>query len=118
MLRIDPTSPLPPFEQVRRQFAADIEQGRLAPGTKLPTVRRLADDLGIAPNTIARSYRELEAAGLVVTRGRNGTIVADREFAVDATAVELAVAYLTSMRERGHGSAAALLYVQRAIGST
>jgi DNA-binding transcriptional regulator YhcF (GntR family) len=58
------------------RFAAKSAIDRsLAVGTRLPTVRRLAADLGLAVNTVARSYRELEEAGLVETRGRNGTFV-------------------------------------------
>jgi DNA-binding transcriptional regulator YhcF (GntR family) len=72
---VDGASPVPPFEQVRAQLAAQIADGELVPGTRLPTVRQLADDLGLAVNTVARSYRELEAAGLVETRGRGGTVV-------------------------------------------
>jgi DNA-binding transcriptional regulator YhcF (GntR family) len=74
-MRIDPASAVPPFEQVRAQFAAQIADGTLVVGTRLPTVRGLADDLGLAVNTVARAYRELEAAGLVETRGRAGTVV-------------------------------------------
>ncbi|MBW4043253.1 MAG: GntR family transcriptional regulator [Acidobacteria bacterium] len=74
-LTVDPGSPTPPFEQVRAQLAARIRSGEPAAGGRLPTVRRLADDLGIAVNTVARAYRELEVEGLVETRGRNGTVV-------------------------------------------
>jgi DNA-binding transcriptional regulator YhcF (GntR family) len=75
VIAIDPGSSVPPFEQVRTQFAAQISDGSLAAGTRLPTVRQLADDLGLAANTVARAYRDLETAGLVETRGRNGTVV-------------------------------------------
>ena len=74
-MRIDPGAAVPPFEQVRAQFAAQIADGTLVVGTRLPTVRKLADDLGLAVNTVARAYRELESAGLVETRGRAGTVV-------------------------------------------
>lgn len=74
---IDATLAEPPFEQLKRQAGEQIRRGRLRPGDRLPTVRRLADDLGLAPNTVARAYRELEAEGLVVGRGRAGTFVAD-----------------------------------------
>ena len=77
MFAIDAVSGEPPFEQLRRQVAEQIRQGQLEPGDRLPTVRKLADDLGIAPNTVARAYRELEAEWLVVGRGRAGTFVAD-----------------------------------------
>ena len=72
---VDPRSAVPPFEQVRAQLAARIATGELVVGARLPTVRRLADDLGLAVNTVARAYRELEGAGLVETRGRAGTVV-------------------------------------------
>jgi DNA-binding transcriptional regulator YhcF (GntR family) len=75
-LRVDPAAATPPYEQVRGQLAALIGDGRLAVGTRLPAVRQLAADLGLAVNTVARAYRELEAAGLVETRGRHGTVVA------------------------------------------
>jgi DNA-binding transcriptional regulator YhcF (GntR family) len=75
MITIDGQSPVPPFEQIRAQIAAQVTDGTLAVGTRLPTVRRLADDLGLAVNTVARAYRELETAGMVETRGRGGTVV-------------------------------------------
>jgi DNA-binding transcriptional regulator YhcF (GntR family) len=75
MIRIDADSAVPPFEQVRSQFAKQIVDRTLPVGAKLPTVRALAADLGLAVNTVARSYRELEEAGLVETRGRAGTFV-------------------------------------------
>lgn len=74
-LGIDPQSSVPPYEQVRSGLAARITSGALPPGTRLPPVRRLAEDLGLAANTVARAYRDLESAGLVETRGRGGTIV-------------------------------------------
>lgn len=75
MITIDPTSPVPPFEQLRAQLARQIQDHTLAVGTRLPTIRRLATDLGLAVNTVARAYRELEEAGLIETRGRAGSFV-------------------------------------------
>lgn len=69
-------SAMPPYEQIRAQIASLITMGALTPGTRLPTVRRLAADLGIAAGTVARAYRELEQAGLLDTGRRNGTVVA------------------------------------------
>jgi DNA-binding transcriptional regulator YhcF (GntR family) len=74
-LTVDPASTTAPFEQVRTQLATLVAQGDLAPGTKLPTVRQLAADLGLAANTVARAYRELEADGVLATYGRRGTFV-------------------------------------------
>ena len=75
-VQIDPSSTVPPFEQLRSQLEAGIASGELRAGQRLPTVRKLAVDLGLAPNTVARSYRELEQAGLLETNGRQGTRVA------------------------------------------
>ena len=75
-ISVDLASATPPYEQIRAQVSSLIALGALEPGTRLPTVRRLAADLGIAAGTVARAYRELEQAGLVVTRRRNGTVVA------------------------------------------
>ena len=75
MITIDAASPVPPYEQLRSQLATQIGNRTLVVGTRLPTVRRLAADLGLAVNTVARAYRELEDSGLVETRGRAGTFV-------------------------------------------
>ena len=74
--RPDADDPTPPFEQLRSQVALRVAAGELAPGTRLPTVRALAAELGLAAGTVARAYRELEADGVVVTEGRHGTFVA------------------------------------------
>ncbi|WP_030022438.1 GntR family transcriptional regulator [Streptomyces monomycini] len=75
MIVIDPASPVPPFEQLRAQLARQIQDRTLAVGTRLPAIRRLAADLGLAANTVGRSYRELEEAGLIETRGAAGSFV-------------------------------------------
>lgn len=72
-VRVDTTSQVPPFEQIRAQLAALIVTGRLTEGERLPTVRQLASDLGLAPGTVARAYRELETAELIRTRRGAGT---------------------------------------------
>ena len=77
MIRIDHSSKIPPFEQLRAQLALMVSSGRLRPGNQLPTIRELAAQLGLANGTVARAYRELEYAGIVHGRGRLGTFVAD-----------------------------------------
>ncbi len=74
--RIDDESGVPPFEQVKHQVIEGVRSGELPAGAKLPTVRHLADELGLAANTVARAYRELEHAEIIETRGRNGSFVA------------------------------------------
>ena len=78
VLDVDVSSAVPPYEQIRSQISDAVALGLLERGGRLPTIRQLAADLGLAPGTIARAYRELEAAGLIVSRGRHGTFVADR----------------------------------------
>jgi len=75
IVEIDTASPVPPYEQIRAQIALMIATGVLAADTQLPSIRQLAADLGLATNTVARAYRELESAGLVVSRVRHGTRV-------------------------------------------
>ena len=84
---LDPLSADPPFEQLRAQVAARAARGDLLAGTKLPTVRALAEQLDLAPNTVARAYKELEADGVVVTEGRRGTFVSGNPLPQDAAAV-------------------------------
>lgn len=99
-LIVDTTSAEPPFEQVRRQIASGAADGSLSPGHKLPTVRQLAADLGIANNTVARAYRELETDGVVETHGRKGTFVASRKM-TDEVAQKAAASYTHAARTQG-----------------
>jgi GntR family transcriptional regulator len=75
---VDPELEIPPYQQVVAQIRAAIERGDLAPESPLPTVRQLAGDLDIAPNTVARAYGELQAEGWLIGDGRRGTRVAGR----------------------------------------
>lgn len=90
-VQIDLRSPVPPFEQIRARIADLVAAGELPAGTRLPSVRALAGDLGIAPNTVVRAYRELEADGVVRTARGKGTVVADAPPAPDDAAVGAAV---------------------------
>ena len=101
MLTVDPDAPVPPFEQIRAQLAEQVQTGELVPGDQLPTVRRLAADLGVAPGTVARAYKELEQEGLVVTAGRRGTVVADQHAEVSADARRHVDAFVAAMRTLG-----------------
>jgi DNA-binding transcriptional regulator YhcF (GntR family) len=118
MIVLDSTSPVPPFEQVRSQLAAQISDGSLAVGTRLPTVRGLADDLGLAVNTVARAYRELEAGGLVETRGRGGTVVTAGAGSSQARLQEAAQAYAAVAHDTGLDVEQALRVVRAALNPT
>jgi DNA-binding transcriptional regulator YhcF (GntR family) len=115
MLALDPASAVPPFEQVRGQILALVSAGELAPCTRLPTVRRLADDLGIAANTVARAYRELEADGVIQTRGRNGSFVSSHGDAAHRQAQDLAAAYAARIRQLGIPAADGVALVSAAL---
>lgn len=73
---VDPDSGVAPWRQVRDQLLHLVRTGVLPVGARLPTIRQLAGDLGLAAGTIARVYRELEAAGVLRTARRQGTVVA------------------------------------------
>jgi DNA-binding transcriptional regulator YhcF (GntR family) len=115
MIVLDAQSPVPPFEQVRAQIAAQVTDGTLAVGTRLPTVRRLADDLGLAVNTVARAYRELEAAGIVATRGRGGTFVTAAGDEARARVQEEAQRYATLAHDLGFSTDEALAVIRSAL---
>lgn len=72
---IDAAGAVPVYEQIRSQVAGAVADGRLVDGERLPAARTLAADLGIAINTVGRAYSELEAAGVVISRRRVGTVV-------------------------------------------
>ena len=76
MISIDSTSATPASEQLRLQFSGLIRSGALEAGSRLPTIRQLAADLGLAPGTVARVYSGLEEEGYVETRRALGTRVA------------------------------------------
>jgi DNA-binding transcriptional regulator YhcF (GntR family) len=114
-LQLDPDSTTPLFEQLRRGVIDAVRDGRLTPGTRLPTVRVLAADLGLAVNTVARTYRELETAGIVETRGRQGTFVA-RSDPADAAMAAAARAYADTARALGLGRADAFGYLGAEFG--
>jgi DNA-binding transcriptional regulator YhcF (GntR family) len=118
MLTITADSPVPPFEQVRAQLAQQILDNTLVVGTRLPTVRRLAADLGLAVNTVARAYRELEEAGLIETRGRAGTFVSAAGQRSRERAHEAARRYAQTVRSLGIEPAEALRIVQAALEAT
>ncbi len=125
-LTVDPASGTPPFEQLRRQVAAMVAEGTLSPGSRMPTVRRLAADLGLAANTVARAYRELETDGVIATHGRKGTFVSsaviDHDTSPDRTTGEraraAADAYVASVRALGLGVTEATRLVELAWSRT
>src|SRR5580698_1596647 len=79
VFRLDEHSGVPVYRQLMDQVQAAIASGAIAPGTQLPTVRQVAVDLAINPNTVSRAYREMEIRGLLDTQQGTGTFIADRK---------------------------------------
>ena len=85
-IALDPTGGVPFYRQIILQIEMAIADGRLRTGSQLPTVRGLAVDLEINPNTVARAYNELEIRGVVTTQQGTGTFISDKK--VELTDVE------------------------------
>jgi len=86
LLLIDSHDPTPLHAQLERSIRVAIATGRLRPGDRLPTVRQLAKDLGINPNTVAKVYSALERNNVLTTQRRTGTFVRQ---ALDGTLAEV-----------------------------
>jgi DNA-binding transcriptional regulator YhcF (GntR family) len=114
-LKLDPASAVPTFLQLRAQLIDRVRSGLLKPGSRIPTVRALAEELGIAPNTVAKAYRQLEEDGILQTRGRNGSFVSPQGGAAERKAQEAAGEYAARMRQLGIGRAEALSFVADAL---
>jgi len=81
--QIDPKSGVPFYRQIIEQVKFAIARGVLGPGDRLPTMRQLAVDLSINPNTVIRAYRELEIEGVLDTQQGSGTFVSNRRPEID-----------------------------------
>jgi GntR family transcriptional regulator len=78
LFSLDPGSGVPVYRQIIDQVTGGIAAGALAPGDQLPTVRQLAVDLSINPNTVIRAYRELEIRGVLETEQGTGTFIGNQ----------------------------------------
>lgn len=119
-LVLDATDPTPPYEQLRVQLAVLIRSGELTPNQRLPPLRQLANDLGLAVGTVGRTYRELERAGLVRSRRGGGTRVAESvpvmsEAERDRRIAEHAAGYAQAVGLLGVSPPRALDAVRRAL---
>ncbi|MFJ3233254.1 GntR family transcriptional regulator [Streptomyces sp. NPDC086787] len=114
-LKIHIDDSAPPYEQVRARISEQARSGALPVGYRLPTVRGLAETLGLAVNTVAKAYRALEADGVIETRGRNGTFVAAAGSAAEREAATAAQSYAERVRRLGLEEKAALAAVRDAL---
>jgi GntR family transcriptional regulator len=81
--RLDGASGVPVYRQLIDQVLVAIASGTLEPGDQLPTVRQLAVDLSINPNTVMRAYKELEIRGILTTQQGTGTFITRQEVRLD-----------------------------------
>ncbi|MDQ0953633.1 DNA-binding transcriptional regulator YhcF (GntR family) [Streptomyces phaeochromogenes] len=112
---IEDDAGIAPYEQVRAQISEQARAGALPVGYRLPTVRGLAEELGLAANTVAKAYRALESDGVIETRGRNGTFVAAAGSAAEREAASAAQAYADRVRRLGLSEAAAVAAARDAL---
>lgn len=122
IVRVDPSSLVPPYEQIRMQIKTMTTSGVLEVGARLPTIRQLAKDLGVAGGTVARAYRELEQDGVIATRGRHGSFVAEmngkaQRGVTDGALAEAAQSFAVRARQLGADSERALKFVREALES-
>jgi DNA-binding transcriptional regulator YhcF (GntR family) len=115
MFELDPESAVPPFHQLRAVILDQVRSGELAAGARLPTVRHLAAELGLAPNTVAKAYRMLENDGILETRGRNGSFISPQGDSSERQVQEAAAAYADRARRLGIPPEQALRFVEAAL---
>jgi DNA-binding transcriptional regulator YhcF (GntR family) len=116
-LRVDGKAAKPLFDQLRTGVIDGVRAGALPPGTRLPTVRDLAGQLGVAANTVARAYRELESAAIIETRGRFGTFIS-RFDPTDAAMAAAAKEYVEVAQALGLNKDDAIRYLLAVPGQS
>ncbi|MBD3278088.1 MAG: GntR family transcriptional regulator [Candidatus Aegiribacteria sp.] len=89
MFRIDPRSAVPVYQQLVRQILRLIVSGDLADGDKLPSIRQLASEVKLNPNTVAKAYRHLENRGFVTSRKGMGVYVSSKEMDLEEDRMEI-----------------------------
>lgn len=112
---VDKDSSVPPYSQLRRAIIAARAEGKLVAGDRLPPMRTLASQLGLAVNTVAKTYKELEAAGVIETHGRAGSFVTAPD-GTTAKAHALTASYITAMRKLGYDDEQILAQAQHELG--
>lgn len=120
IIRVDTTLALPVYEQIRSQVVRMVVAGTLGPGTRMPTIRQLANDLHLAKGTVAKAYALLEGSKILESRGHKGTFISEASVELSANDVELdraladaADLYTIAARQMGVGLDEAVKEIQR-----
>lgn len=115
IIRVEPDVPTPVYEQIRLQVTRLVASGRLRPGDRLPTIRQLALDIGVAKGTVERAYEHLAADGVVTQQGRRGTVVCEGGAHTDPAAlVDAATTFVVTALQLGTSQDEALHAVRQA----
>ncbi|MCJ0904011.1 GntR family transcriptional regulator [Rhodococcus sp. ARC_M6] len=114
-IAIDHSSSVAPYDQLRQQIIEEVQSGGLIAGAKIPTVRALASDLGLAANTVAKAYRVLGEQGVIETRGKQGTFIASGTDPVRARAEQEATSFAKSVRALGYSNNEIVEMVEAAL---
>jgi DNA-binding transcriptional regulator YhcF (GntR family) len=121
IVHVDRSSSLPPYEQIRAQVVEMASANVIVDGQRIPTIRQLAGDLGLAEGTVARAYRELEREGWIQTRGRHGSFVTRPSSAPpidrDGAIRDAATAFATRVAQTGSDPQTALKFAGEALRS-
>lgn len=116
IVTVDLASKLPPYAQIKKAVLSAVADGSLSRGDRLPPIRQLAGDLGVATNTVARAYRELESDRVVASSGRRGTIVlAPPDIDLASQNSEAIAEAIRSARRQGLGAGSILDVVTRTL---
>ena len=111
ILKLDFTGDLPIYQQIRNQIVMGIASGELQAGEKLPTIRALAEELGINMMTVSKAYQLLKQEGYITTDRRGGTIIcAPRSVQISQTALEGLRLHLCELRLAGMSKCEALQF--------
>jgi GntR family transcriptional regulator len=121
LFRPNPSSGVPIYLQLMEQVRHGVETGVLRPGDQLPGIRRVAEELVINPNTVAKAYRELEHAGVVELRQGAGAFIAERSAAAPPTdrlreAQKVVAETLRALRAQGLSEAEIRRLVEAELG--
>lgn len=117
-IEVDPDLETAPFQQIMKQLQGFIERGELGAADRLPTVRQLAGDLGVAPNTVARAYGQLQEDGWLSSDGRRRTRVASQAPMNDKRARagmlrEAVDRFVTTMTHHGYSKSEVAIALRR-----
>lgn len=119
IIRVDAGDPTPTYEQIRAQVTAMAAAGTLPVGTRLPTIRQLSADLGLAKGTVAKAYEELERSGIIATEGRRGSFIRGQDerptALVDSTLAAAAEAFAVTVVQLGVSADDAVAAARTAI---